>query len=178
MSTTIEIDEEDREVLDRFVDDDDTIEAVLADVQAALERLVELGFDLEEPADLDRVRQALPTEPARAQLVHAALPDPIRESLEYVRPSERQSGYWRRPKNRTDYSKMSDAEVKSLFNFLETAEEMRGVKGTIELADGRRVPRSALAMRDELEGVSYTDDELDVDEEKGQGILRSIMDRL
>lgn len=170
------VDEAGAEAVDGLAPPGEDVEAVLRDVQDALAGLANLDVDLQEPRDLDRVRQGLPTEPHRALLVQAALPDPLRHALEYVHPSDRQAGYWRRRRDRSTPEKLSDAELKERIAFGEAAREQRGETGVVATGDGRVIPRSAANVGEEVRGQEFAED--DVDEEKGLGLLGRILDRL
>lgn len=163
------------EALEELADED--VQAILADVQAAIERVVDTNVDLEEPADLDRLRHVLPTEPRRARLVHAALPPPIADAIEYVSASERQSAHWRKSRERSDPAALSDAELKQRLRFIDAAASTRGMDGVVVTADGREVARAPMQIGEQLRGEQQRE-EPDVDEEKGQAIFRKILDRL
>lgn len=157
------------------VDVDEDLREILADVQAALEDLAGMDVDVDEPADLDRVRDLLPTEPHRAELIHAALPAALANAIEYVHPSDRQAGYWRRSRERRDHRVLSDAELVRRWEFSQAARELRGADGTTDTVDGRRIPRTAAKMREEMGGRDYDDvSESDAEEENGLAILARI----
>lgn len=144
--------------------------AVLADVEAALANLAGLDVDLADPADLERVRRQLPTEPRRATLLQAALPPALADALEYVRPSARQSGYWRTSPERSDPTELSPAELRHRIAFVQSRQVHAEVDGTVELADGRRVPRSAMRTGADLRGESFGEpDDPPTDTERARG---------
>jgi len=158
------------------------LNAILDDVETALTRLADLDLEIGEPADLERARRALPTDPLRAEFVDAALRGtPVGNALEYVHSSERQAGYWRRSAERSDPAALSDAELLQRHAFVTSRLEHRGVEGTVTLADGREVPRSVLETGATLRGESFDPDakrESPADEAKGKGILARITDQL
>lgn len=165
-----------QEAIEEFVPADDDLEDVLSDVQRALTHVSSVDIDVTEPADLDRVRQALPTEPHRARLVHAGLPEPLRYALEYVEPSERQSGYWRKSRERSDPAALSDAELEARYAFIEAGMAERGTDGVVRTGDGRVIARAADNIGDRITNREFAHD--DPDEEKGQGILDRILKRI
>lgn len=173
-----ELDAAEREAVEGLAPPGDTVEAVLADVQAALDRVVDLDIDLEAPSDLDRVRQALPTEPVRAQLLQAALPQPLRGAIEYVSKSDRQSAYWRRSRDWSTPSALSDAEIRRRHAFIEAAADTRGEEGVVELADGRRISRTAAQIGEQLRDRDFSEDpDSDVDEDAGRRLFRRIVEQ-
>lgn len=153
------------------------LEAILSDVQSVLEHLAGMDIDLEDPADLEKVRTNLPTERHRAQFLAAAMPTPLRDALEYVRPSERQSGYWRRSRERSDPSALSDAELRRNLAMHEAGETIRGTTGTVETDDGREIPTSAAKIREEMAGRSFQDkdDHGPQSSESGLAILKRML---
>lgn len=157
---------------DEQLTEDDEFDAVTADVQAALERLAAMEIDAADPEDIDRLRQSLPTEPTRARLLKASLPPALDHAIEYVAPSDRQSGYWRRAPPRSNPAELSDAELKHRLAFVRAARDQRGREGTTRTADGRRIARSADGLAEQLEGTTFATD--DVDAERGQGIIDRI----
>lgn len=166
---------EDDEFADQLPDDVD-FGAVLADVEQTINGLADLELTIDSPEDLEQVRQQLPTEPTRAEIVAAALPLPLRRELEYVHPSERQSGYWRRSRERRDPEALSDAELRQRKAFIETQIDNRGDDGTVWLNDGRQIPRSAVETARQLRGMEFTvsDGMTDAEAERG----RSLFDRI
>ena len=132
--------------------------AIFEDVQSVLRDLAQIEIDVSVPADLERVRRALPADPVRAQLLSAALPDPLRQTFEYVRPSEHQAGYWRRSRERSDPSQLSDAELRRNLALQEIGNEIRGTEGTVQTADGREIPVSAAKIGERMAGRSFKED--------------------
>lgn len=153
------------------------VDQILEDVEAALRDVAQMDVDVDEPADLDRARQRLPTDPHRAALVEAALPRALRESIEYVRPSERQAGYWRRSRERRDPSALSDAELRQRLDFVRSQREQRGTEGTVSTPDGREIPRTAAKTREKMTGNDYSDADAG-DRGKGKGLLTRILSRI
>lgn len=165
--------EELAESIDRSPDE---IEAVFADVNRVLESLIGMDIDVSDPDDLERVRQQLPTEPLRAELLSAALPPALDAAFEYVHGSDRQSAYWRRPPERSNPEALSEAELRHRIAFTETMIDARGTEGTTQTPDGRRIARSAERLKDSLDGQTFTDpDDLNTTEQRrGRSILRRI----
>lgn len=170
--------EEIEDVADALDTDPATVADALEGVQEILDELADLDVDVDDPEDLDRVRQSLPTDRVEAELLSAALRGtPLGDVLEYVPANPRTSAYWRRSRNRTDPEQLSDAELKQRLAFVEDRIKRRGIPGTTEMPDGRRIPRSAAKTGEALRGQTFTDEEDDVDEERGRGILRRLIDR-
>lgn len=165
-----------------LVPDDEDPQEVLADVQRALEQVARVDVHVTDHDDLRRVVSDLPTEPHRARLVHAGLPPLLRNAIEYVEPSERQSGYWRRSRERSDPAALSDAEIKQRLAFIESRMDNREEFGTVATEDGRRISRSAAQTGDDLRGETFRDADdartTDTTRTKGKGLLRRILDRL
>lgn len=135
----------------------------LADDQQAVLRQAEDAFavfdqelDLADPADLEAFRRELPTDPAVAELVHAGMPRPLREALEFVdcSDSERQSSYWRVSRERSDPGALSNAELRQRRAFIKSRINHRedGVERT---TDGRYISRSAARTGEDLRGESF-----------------------
>lgn len=170
-SSTISPDRSPDTTTDRPADAPDAIDAaVLADVEAALADLAGLDLDLADPADLDRARRHLPTEPRRAELLQYVLPPALADAIEYVHPSARQAGYWRTSPERSDPRELSPAELRHRIAFIESRQAHAGADGTVELADGRRVPRSAMQTGADLRGESFGDpDDPPTETERARG---------
>lgn len=126
------------------------------------------------PADLERLRQSLPTDPDVAQMVHAGMPRALHETFEYVHPSDRQAGYWRKSRERSDVSQLSDAELRQRAAFVDSRIDHRGRMGTERQRDGRRLSRSSQATAAELRGESFRaadDPPTETERERGEGLL-------
>lgn len=65
-----------------------------------------------------------------------------RPGWEYVRPSDRAGGYWRKKSERIPSVLQKECRER----FKERALKTRGVKGTIELKDGRIISRTAFEI--------------------------------
>lgn len=158
----------------------DVDEAVLRDVERTIETLLDMELDLERPADLERVRQALPTDSRRAQILHFMLPRPLREALEYVEENDRQAAYWRRSRERADPEALSPAELRQRIAFIEAASETQGRDGVVPTRDGRFVSSSAIDLGEQLRGAEFRDpDELTATEQRrGRELLSRIKDTL
>jgi len=124
-------------------------EAVEERLRSEFERLD--GVEEPTPADLERVRQALPVEPVMARAVQRALPWPYSEVFEYVKGSTRQSAYWRVKPNR--YVSQSEAQRQSQERFRAAAQAAEGVRGTVTYK-GEEVPASAAAVAEQVTGES------------------------
>lgn len=178
------VDVADPDAVESVLPTDADVDAILDDVEQVLYELADLDISLDDPADLERVRQHLPTEPHRAELLAAALPEPLRDELEYVHPCDRQAGYWRRSPERSDLRQLSDAELRHRLAFTRSRMENRGVDGTVRTADGRRIARSVQQTGDELRGVSFDegddpDGELtETERERGRSLFSRVRDRL
>lgn len=159
------------DVADSLEMEPEELQDVLSGVERTLNDLTGLDVDVNDVEDLDRVRDHLPTEPQRAKIIQAALPAPLRNALEYVSPSERQSGYWRRARERRDLSELSDEEVVQRHEFVQAATDVRGLEGTVRTEDGREIPRSAAVMGDDLEGEDFDVDAEEDRRDKGLSIL-------
>jgi|GEM_PF-4294094 len=165
------------DIADALDTDPERVKDALDDVERVLHELADVEIDVDDPADLDAVRQVLPSKPIEAELTAAALRGtPLGQALEYVHPSDRQDGYWRRSRERSDPSALSDAELRHRHAFVKASMEARGIEGTVETDDGREIPRGAQRRGKVLEGESFAPEE-DVDEETGKGILRRLLDR-
>lgn len=159
---------------------EEEVQAIFADVQEVLESLADLDVDVEDPADLERVRQQLPTKPIRAQMVYASLPAPLHNALEFVSASDRQAAYWRRSRERSDFSAVSDAELVKYWKFSQAAKKVRGQTGTVRTSDGREIPAAAAEIGNRME-VAEIDPETGPDDEtreKGKALLQRISDWL
>jgi hypothetical protein len=177
------VDVADPEAVNAVLPGDADVDAILDDVEQVMHDLANLDVELDQPGDLELVRRELPTEPHRAELVAAALPAPLRNELEYVHPCDRQSGYWRRSRERSNLSALSDAELKHRLAFTESRIANRGVDGTTRTADGRRIARSVDRTGDELRGASFTDTDdggelTEQDRERGRSLFSRVRDRL
>lgn len=136
-----------------------TTDAELDDATAKVQTVLEdvlTDFAVDDPADAERLRRRLPTDPLAAEMTAAALEGtPIGDALEYVHPSDRQDGYWRRSRERSDPSALSDAELRQRLAFVKAAQDTQGENGTVTTPDGRQIPKTAAAMRDALGGESF-----------------------
>lgn len=166
--------EEDEAELRELVPDGVSLEDVLRDVQDALASVPWLSIDIQDPSDVDQVRTALPTEPTRARFVAAALPPVVANALEYVEPSDRQAGYWRRSRERSDPGALSDDELRYRLRFMQTAKDVRGTEG-VEYQDGNVMSKATLEMGRELEDSGPRTDESG---DNTNGLLRRILERL
>lgn len=165
------------DVADALDTDPERVEAALDGVERTLRELAHVDIDVDEPADLETARRRLPTEPVGAELVAAALRGtPLGRVLEYVRPSEHQSGYWRRSRDRSDPSALSDAELRQRHAFVTASIEARGVEGTVEVEDGREIPKGAEKRGEVLGGESFAPRE-DNAETGASGFLRRLIGR-
>lgn len=161
------------QAMDTTVDD---VERALDEAEGVLRDLADLDLEIEDAADLERARRSLPSDPTTAMLVDAALAGTrLGDALEYVSPSERQDGYWRRSRERSDPRALSDAELRQRHAFATAAMERRGLEGTVRTPDGRRIPKAAAETGAEIEGEDFTTEDDDVDGEKGKGLLRRIL---
>lgn len=166
------------DVADALETDPERIEAALDGVERTLRELADVDLDIDDPGDLHVARRALPTDPIEAELTAAALRGtPLGDAVEYVHPNDRQSGYWRRSRERSDISELSDAELRQRHAFVKTSMEARGVEGTVETDDGRKIPKGAKQRAEELGGESFESDAEQRDSEKGKGILRRLLGR-
>lgn len=178
MSQTTQITDEEavEEVADELELQPQRLESILSDVESVMADLAGMDLNINNPADLERVRTALPTEPHRAELLSAALPPALGNALEYVHESDRQSGYWRRSRERSDPEELSDAELRHRLTFVDTAIDQRGKDGTVRTDDGRQIPVAARKIGDRLDGASFDvdADRVDGDRDKGKAILNRI----
>lgn len=128
--------------------------SAIGSVQQEQERLE--GVDEVTPHDLERFRQALPTDPDTARVVQrAVLRWPLSDTFEYVQGSARQSAYWRvRPPREAP---RSAREAAFRERFREAAAATRGTRGTMSRG-GEEVPTAAALLGAALEDV---DAELD-----------------
>lgn len=151
-------------------------EAILRDVEAALAAVADVDIDLDDPADLERVRRVLPTEPRRARVTELALPPPLADAFEYVSASQRQDAYWRRSRERRDPEALTPAELRERIAFAEAAMAQAGNEGVVITEDGRRIPASARRTGDAHAGRSFTrDGELtDAEADRGRELLNRI----
>lgn len=161
--------------LEERIPGDDPIEEVLSDVNQVMQELANLDLQLENAADLECVRKSLPTDPARAVIIEKSLPPPLRDTLEYVHPSGRQDGYWRRSRDRTSLSELSDAELKQRHAFHLAAEASRGEDGVTSTEDGRVISRTADQLGETMKGTSFSDEEPE-DPDRGRDILSRLLD--
>lgn len=177
-TTTSPYDGIDPEALDLPVDDTDELRAAMTDVRHTLEQFgQESDYDLSDPDDLERLRQSLPTEPARARLLSMALPSPLRETFEYVESSRRQSAYWRCAPERSDPAALSPAELRQRYAFMRANMERRGMNGLTQTADGRYVTKAAQDAAADVRGRDFhADDDPPTETERRRG--RRLLDRM
>lgn len=171
-------DDVDPAALDLPVDDTDELAAAMADVRLTLQQFGgDSDYDLNDPADLERLRQSLPTEPARARLLSIALPAPLRETFEYVEGSRRQSAYWRCAPERSDPEALSAAKLRQRYAFMQANMDRRGMGGTVTTADGRRVSAAAQDAADDVRGMDFhADDDGPTETERRRG--KRLLDRM
>lgn len=152
--------------------------AILQDVEHALADIADMEISITNPEDLERVRRSLPTEPFRAEIVSTALPPPLRGALEYVHPSERQDGYWRRSRDRSTPSALTDAELKQRLAFIEAARATRGKDGVVRTDDGRVISQSAEEIGSTLAGDEFRESPVGCNGHRGRDLLERILDRI
>lgn len=80
------------------------------------------------------------------------------EQLEYVKPSYRQGGYWRRRPYTRDNPTIAQRKVLSQFTKI-AHYEGTGKFGTIEV-EGKVIPRSAKVIKDKMKPVTVPKPEL------------------
>lgn len=131
---------------------------ILRDVQEILEELADLDLELTEPADLERARRVLPNEPHRAELVSAALPRSVTNAIEYVHPSDRQDGYWRRAPDRSREA-ASTAQLRHRLAFTKATIKYRDEEGAVRTLDGRTIAQNAERIGSDLSGRSFREDD-------------------
>lgn len=166
------------DVADALDTDPEHVEQALDSVEETLRQLADVDIDVDDPGDLDTARQALPTDPIEAELTAAALRGtPLGRVLEYVHPSDRQDGYWRRSRERSDLDALSDAELRQRHAFVQASMDARGLEGTVETDDGREIPKGAERRAEELDGESFESDDEDTDEDRGRSILGRLLGR-
>lgn len=158
-----------------------TVVDSLDDASAILEQLANQDITELSPAEFERLRQTLPKDELTAEVLSVALQDTaLGETLEYVRGSERQNAYWRRSRERSDPSVLSDAELRQRQKFIQSAIESRGHDGTVRTDDGRRIPTTAAEMGESLRGETFTDDSelTQTERERGESIWQRIQSYL
>lgn len=159
--------------------DEEEVREALAAVEAWFDRVIGEPYEIEidGPEDLERLRKELPTDPREARLLRAMMPEGLRNVLEYVRASSRQSAYWRFAPPRNDLEALSKAELRARIAFAEAASDTQGTTGTVEVADGREVSRNSLEVGDQLRGKEYADDELtDTERSRAERALARLVD--
>lgn len=147
----------DPEQVEQIAEDAGVSPDILREAERAVKDVAGLEVDLNDAESIERLRQRLPKNPDVAHLTHAMMPPAFREVLEYVEPSDRQSGYWRRSRERRDPTALSAAELRHRIEFIESRKRHSDERGVTETRDGRRVAESALRTGDELRGEDYTD---------------------
>lgn len=125
-------------------------------------------------ADLERLRESLPTDPESARVINRALPFPWGEVFEYVSPSDRQSGYWRVAPDRRESPPDGMREAQE--ELAAASQSVAGTEGTVE-RDGKRVPRNAAAIADRLQGRRLSVARARASGEKALRRLRDVLGR-
>lgn len=127
-----------------------------ATVQDTLEWLSDVDATALDAETAEQIRTSLPTDPVTAELLSAALRGtPLGDVLEYVSPSDRQDGYWRRSRERSDPAALSNAELRQRYAFLQSARESCGLEGTTPTPDGRQIPKTAAAVGENLANTEF-----------------------
>ncbi len=155
--------------------DPEAVETALERVQTSAEKLHSQKDGEWTQEEIAEVRERLPTDPLQAAILQLALPQPLRERLEYVHPSSRQQGYWRRSRERSDVSQLSDAELRRHLCFNRIMQDQRGRTGTVQTSDGREVPETAIELQSEMTGQKFDDEEDEPEEHRISGRVRRLL---